>query len=306
MRTSSATGSTAQTQLAKLPVLRRSIALMKPITWFGPMWAFLCGAIASGATTLSFPDVSRIMLGMVLAGPVLCGFSQIINDYFDRDVDAINEPHRLIPSGRVSLQQITVTTVALLVLGTVLGIYLGQAVALCVAIGLVFAVIYSAPPTRAKRNGWVGNTFVAISYEGLAWLAGHLAFASLTFSSVLIAGLYSLGAHGIMSINDFKSIQGDLTSGIRSIPVMLGPKRSAWLIVVTMNVAQIGVVAALLFWQQWIAGLAILAIIFAQLPLQRSFLQEPVEQHLKFSAVGVSFYVWGMMVAAIGLRGIQP
>lgn len=306
MRTSSATGSTAQTQLAKLPVLRRSIALMKPITWFGPMWAFLCGAIASGATTLSFPDVSRIMLGMVLAGPVLCGFSQIINDYFDRDVDAINEPHRLIPSGRVSLQQITVTTVALLVLGTVLGIYLGQAVALCVAIGLVFAVIYSAPPTRAKRNGWVGNTLVAISYEGLAWLAGHLAFASLTFSSVLIAGLYSLGAHGIMSINDFKSIQGDLTSGIRSIPVMLGPKRSAWLIVVTMNVAQIGVVAALLFWQQWIAGLAILAIIFAQLPLQRSFLQEPVEQHLKFSAVGVSFYVWGMMVAAIGLRGIQP
>lgn len=306
MRTSSATGSTAQTQLAKLPVLRRSIALMKPITWFGPMWAFLCGAIASGATTLSFPDVSRIMLGMVLAGPVLCGFSQIINDYFDRDVDAINEPHRLIPSGRVSLQQITVTTIALLVLGTVLGIYLGQAVALCVAIGLVFAVIYSAPPTRAKRNGWVGNTLVAISYEGLAWLAGHLAFASLTFSSVLIAGLYSLGAHGIMSINDFKSIQGDLTSGIRSIPVMLGPKRSAWLIVVTMNVAQIGVVAALLFWQQWIAGLAILAIIFAQLPLQRSFLQEPVEQHLKFSAVGVSFYVWGMMVAAIGLRGIQP
>ena len=173
MRTSSATGSTAQTQLTKPPVLRRSIALMKPITWFGPMWAFLCGAIASGATTLSFPDVSRIMLGMVLAGPVLCGFSQIINDYFDRDVDAINEPHRLIPSGRVSLQQITVTTVALLVLGTVLGIYLGQAVALCVAIGLVFAVIYSAPPTRAKRNGWVGNTLVAISYEGLAgWPSG--------------------------------------------------------------------------------------------------------------------------------------
>lgn len=306
MRTSSATGSTAQTHLVKPPVLRRSLALMKPITWFGPMWAFLCGAIASGATTLSFPDVGRIMLGMVLAGPVLCGFSQIINDYFDRDVDAINEPHRLIPSGRVSTQQIALTIMALLLLGTALGIYLGQAVALCVAIGLVFAVLYSAPPARAKRNGWVGNTLVAISYEGLAWLAGHLVFASLTFSSVLIAGLYSLGAHGIMSINDFKSIQGDLSSGIRSIPVMLGPKRSAWLIVVTMNVAQIGVVAALLFWQQWIAGLAILAIIFAQLPLQRSFLQEPVEQHLKFSAVGVSFYVWGMMVAAIGLRGIQP
>jgi chlorophyll/bacteriochlorophyll a synthase len=303
---SSATGSTAQTELAKPPVLRRSIALMKPITWFGPMWAFLCGAIASGATTLSFPDVGRILLGMVLAGPVLCGFSQIINDYFDRDVDALNEPNRLIPSGRVSTQQIYLTTALLLLLGVVLGIYLGQAVALCVFMGLVFAVFYSAPPIRAKRNGWVGNALVAISYEGLAWLAGHLAFAPLTYSSLLIAALYSLGAHGIMSINDFKSIQGDMASGIRSIPVLLGPKRSAWLIVATMNVAQIGVVAALLFWQQWVAALVILAIIFAQLPLQRSFLQEPVEQHLKFSAVGVSFYVWGMMVAAIGLRSIQP
>lgn len=306
MHTSSATGSTAQAQLAKPPVLRRSIALMKPITWFGPMWAFLCGAIASGATALSFPDISRILLGMVLAGPILCGFSQIINDYFDRDVDALNEPHRLIPSGRVSTQQIVITIALLLLVGSALGIYLGHAVALCVAVGLIFAVIYSAPPARAKRNGWVGNTLVAISYEGLAWLAGHLVFAPLTMSSVLIAALYSLGAHGIMSINDFKSIQGDLASGIRSIPVMLGPKRSAWLIVATMNLAQIGVVAAFIFWQLWIPALVILAIILAQLPLQRSFVQEPVEQHLKFSAVGVSFYVWGMMVAAIGLRSIQP
>lgn len=253
----------------------------------------------------SFPDVGRIVLGMLLAGPVLCGFSQVINDYFDRDVDALNEPNRLIPSGRVSTQQIVVTVGLLLLMGLALGIYLGQAVSFCVAIGLVLAVIYSAPPARAKRNGWIGNALVAVAYEGLAWLAGHLAFAPLTYSAVLIAALYSFGAHGIMSINDYKSIAGDMASGIRSIPVQLGPKRAAWLILLTMNLAQFGVIAAFLFWGQWIIALIILAIFLVQLPVQRSFIQQPVEQHLKFSAIGVSFYVWGMMVAAIGLRGIQ-
>jgi chlorophyll synthase len=306
MHTSSVTTSVAQTQLEKPPLLNRSLVLMKPITWFGPMWAFLCGAIASGVSSWSFPDIGRIVLGMLLAGPVLCGFSQVINDYFDRDVDALNEPKRLIPSGRVSTQQIVVTIGFLLLMGLGLGIYLGQAVALCVAIGLVLAVIYSAPPARAKRNGWIGNALVAISYEGLAWLAGHIAFAPLTYSSVLIAALYSFGAHGIMSINDYKSIAGDMASGIRSIPVQLGPKKAAWLIVLTMDLAQFGVIAAFLFWGQWVIALIVLAIFLVQIPVQRSFIQQPVEQHLKFSAIGVSFYVWGMMVAAIGLRAVQP
>lgn len=304
MHSSSATTPTTQVQLEKPPVLRRSLVLMKPITWFGPTWAFLCGAIASGVTGWSVPDVSRILLGMVLAGPVLCGFSQVINDYFDRDVDALNEPHRLIPSGRVSIQQIVLTIAVLLVVGISLGFYLGQAVSLCVGIGLVLAVLYSVPPFRAKRNGWIGNTLVAISYEGLAWLAGHLAFAPLTFPSLLMAALYSFGAHGIMSINDFKSIDGDRASNILSIPVRLGPKRAAWLIVVTMNLAQIGVITAFLIWGQWLVALIIAAILLVQLPIQRKFVRQPVEQHLKFSAIGVSFYVWGMMAAAIGLRAL--
>jgi chlorophyll/bacteriochlorophyll a synthase len=304
MHSSSATTSTTQVQLEKPPLLRRSLVLMKPITWFGPMWAFLCGAIASGVSEWAVPDVSRILLGMVLAGPILCGFSQVINDYFDRDVDALNEPNRLIPSGRVSFQQIVLTVALLLIVGIGLGFYLGQAVSLCVGVGLVLAVLYSAPPFRAKRNGWVGNTLVAVSYEGLAWLAGHLAFAPLTMPSILMAAFYSFGAHGIMSINDFKSIEGDLASGIRSIPVRLGPVRAARLIVITMNLAQLAVIGAFLFWGQWVVALIIGVILLSQLPIQRKFVVQPVEQHLKFSAIGVSFYVWGMMVAAVGLRSL--
>ncbi|MCA9875556.1 MAG: chlorophyll synthase ChlG [Anaerolineales bacterium] len=297
--------SSAKPQLEKPPLLRRSLGLMKPITWFGPMWAFLCGAIASGSSSWSVTDIGRIFLGTILAGPILCGFSQVINDYFDREVDALNEPHRLIPSGLVSTRQVVITITMLLLLGLGSTFYLGQKVALLVAVGLVLAVVYSAPPVRAKRNGWAGNTLVAISYEGLAWMAGHIAFASLTTPSILMAALYSFGTHGIMSINDYKSIAGDRASGIYSIPVLLGPQKAAWLIVATMNIAQLGVIAAFLYWQVWIVAAIIFGILLIQLPLQRQFLRQPVEYHLKFSAIGVSFFVWGMMAAALGVRAIQ-
>ena len=133
-------------------------------------------------------------------------------------------------------------------------------------------------------------------------MAGHAAFAGLTWPSILIALLYSLGAHGIMSINDYKSINGDKDGGVSTIPVLYGPQKAAWLILITMNVAQIAVIAAFLYWQIWWIALAITIILLVQLPTQRNFLRNPGENYLKFSAIGVSFYVWGMMAAAIGLR----
>jgi len=285
-------------------VLMRSVAIMKPITWFAPMWAFLCGAIASGGTSLALGDVGRVVIGVALAGPIMCGLSQVINDYFDREIDAINEPDRLIPSGVISMQQVMLTIAVLSLIGVSIAWYLGEGVLLLTSIGLLTATAYSAPPTRAKRNGWAGNTLVAISYEGLAWLAGHLAFAALTPASVLVAALYSLGAHGIMSINDYKSIDGDSETGINTIPVMYGPERAAWLIVITMNLAQLGVLAAFIVWGQWWTVALLIGVMLIQVPTQYNFLQDPMERFLKFSAIGVSFFVWGMLVAAVGLSAL--
>ncbi len=289
-------------QLKRPPVLARSIILMKPVTWFPPTWAFLCGAVASGATGWNLPDAFQVFLGMVMAGPILCGLSQVINDYFDREVDALNEPHRLIPSGAVSIQQVMITIAVLIVLGVGIGLYLGRGVALLVLVGVILALAYSAPPVRAKRNGWFSNALAAISYEGLAWLAGHIAFAPLTPASLLIAVCYSVGTHGIMSINDYKSIDGDRQIGIKTIPVLYGPQRAAWLIVATMVLAQAGVITAFLVWQQPGVALVLALIMLAQVPLQRLFLRDPLANYLKFSAFGVLVFVLGMPVAATGLR----
>ena len=75
------------------------LELLKPITWFAPMWAFGCGVVSSG---LFAPAHWKVVLaGVALAGPLICATSQAVNDWYDRDVDAINEPERPIPSGRI-------------------------------------------------------------------------------------------------------------------------------------------------------------------------------------------------------------
>ena len=77
------------------PAWPAMLELLKPVTWFPPMWAFLCGIVASGASTAG--HWALIFSGVILAGPLICGTSQAVNDWYDRHVDAINEPRRPIP-----------------------------------------------------------------------------------------------------------------------------------------------------------------------------------------------------------------
>ncbi|MFO0335517.1 MAG: bacteriochlorophyll/chlorophyll a synthase, partial [Pseudomonadota bacterium] len=74
------------------PALPAVVELLKPITWFPPMWALACGVISTGGAVA--PRWAQVLAGIVLAGPLVCGTSQAVNDWFDRHVDAINEPHR--------------------------------------------------------------------------------------------------------------------------------------------------------------------------------------------------------------------
>lgn len=284
-------------------LIRHTIMLMKPVTWFAASWAFLCGAIASGALGWSFDSISRLLVGIIMAGPILCGLSQIVNDYCDREVDAINEPQRLIPSGMVSVRHVLITTIALTWIGCGLALWMGREVALFVGIGFLFALAYSMKPIRAKRNGWIGNALVSFSYEGLAWVAGHAAMATLSWQSALIAVLYSIGAHGIMTVNDFKSMTGDMRMGIRSIPVQYGKAKAAWLVVWTMSIAQIAVIIALAVWGHWIAATVVLLLLFLQSVPYVRFIRDPENNAVFFNATAIMLYVWGMLAAAIGLAG---
>ena len=280
------------------------LQLLKPITWFPPMWAFLCGWISAGPGT----DLSgwSLLAGVILTGPLVCGASQIVNDWYDQDVDALNEPDRPIPSGRVPGKTAFWFAVVWTAIAQTWAILLGPWVAAATGLGLVLAWAYSAPPLRLKMNGWWGNSAVAISYEGLAWITGAAIVIGGDLPAepiLLIALLYSIGAHGIMTLNDFKSVEGDLAMGIRSLPAQLGPTRAARVACLFMLLPQLIVILLLLRWGLMPFALTVSLVVVAQLIAMRKLLRDPKQFAPWYNATGVSLYVLGMMAVAIGLGG---
>ncbi|TXI19816.1 MAG: chlorophyll synthase ChlG [Roseateles sp.] len=287
------------------PALSAIAELLKPITWFPPMWAFGCGVVASG-----LPAEGRwpvIVAGVLLAGPFVCATSQAVNDWFDRHVDAINEPQRPIPSGRMPGLWGLYIAVLWTLLSLLLAAQLGLAGFLAAGLGLALAWAYSAPPLRLKRNGWWGNAACGLCYEGLAWITGAAVMAMGQWPdgrSLALALLYSLGAHGIMTLNDFKSMPGDRQMGIRSLPVMLGAARAARVACVVMALPQLVVIALLAAWGQGMHALAVAGLLLVQGLMLVRFAAQPVQRALWYSGAGVPLYVSGMLVSAFALRGV--
>ena len=288
------------------PELSTVAELLKPITWFPPMWAFSCGVVSSGKSLTE--NWVLIVWGVLLAGPLVCASSQAVNDWFDRHVDAINEPNRPIPSGRMPGRW----GFYIAVLWTLLSIFwawpLGPWGFAATALGLLLSWAYSTPPIRLKNNGWWGNSACALSYEGLAWVTGAAVMLGGEMPSekaIVLALLYSFGAHGIMTLNDFKAVDGDAQMGVRSLPVQLGVTRAAFTACGFMLFAQCAVAILLLEWGSPNAALAVLLLSVCQLPLMLRFIQNPVEKALSVSAFGVPLFVGGMMVSAWSLRGLQ-
>jgi chlorophyll synthase len=173
------------------------------------------------------------------------------------------------------------------------------------AVGLLLAWLYSAPPVRLKRNGWWGNAACAVCYEGLAWGTGAavMAFGTLPHArSLALAALYSIGAHGIMTLNDFKSIEGDRRMGIGSLPVRLGVDAAALAACWIMLVPQIVVVALLLAWHCPAHAVGVLGLVAVQALLMRRFVAAPLQRATWYSANGVTLYVVGMLISALALR----
>ncbi|WP_116132300.1 chlorophyll synthase ChlG [Tropicimonas sp. IMCC34043] len=292
-------------QIRRLPEPRALLTLIKPITWFPPMWAFMCGAVCSGVALGA--EAGTLLLGLLLAGPLVCGMSQAANDWCDRHVDAINEPDRPIPSGRVPGRWGLWVALAMSALSLAVGGLLGPWGIVATTLAVIFAWAYSAEPVRAKRSGVWGPGLVALSYEALPWLTGAavLLNAAPPWQVVVVALLYASGAHGIMTLNDFKALKGDRATGIQSLPVVLGPERAARLACIVMAGAQLAVIAFLwLNGWPWHAG--IIALLLAlQLAAMRVLLRDPKGRAPWYNGTGVTLYVSGMMVAAFALRGLE-
>jgi len=287
--------------------LAPAVELLKPITWFPPMWAFACGVVSSGQSVID--HFGFVVAGVALAGPLVCGTSQAVNDWFDRHVDAINEPHRPIPSGRLPGQTGLYIAIVWTLVSALVAYFLGALVFVAALVGLALAWAYSAPPLRLKQNGWWGNAACAACYEGLPWITGAAVMTGgvLDAKVFLLAALYSIGAHGIMTLNDFKSVDGDRQMGVNSLPVLLGPEKAGLLACKVMAAPQVAVIALLALWGHATQAVIVTVLLVVQGVLMVRLLKRPAELAPWYNATGITLYVLGMMVSAVALNiGATP
>lgn len=243
----------------------------------------------------------------------MTGFTQTINDWYDRDIDAINEPYRPIPSGRITGTDVAIQVAVLLLggfgLSYTLDMWAGHTtpVNLELAIfGSFIAYIYSAPPLKLKQNGWLGTYALGASYIALPWWAGQALFGSLDWKTMVLTLFYSFAGLGIAIINDFKSIEGDRKTGMQSLPVMFGIDAAKWITVGMIDGFQLLVAAILSFVGENAYAAAIVALVLPQMILQQQyFLKDPLKYDVKYQASAQPFLVIGILVAglAIGHHG---
>lgn len=289
------------------------LQLMKPVTWVPLIWGVTCGAAASGHFVWSVEDVEKSLACMLLAGPLLTGYTQVINDWYDREIDAINEPYRPIPSGMVSegevKAQIGVLLTLAMILSAGLDVWAGHEWPVNVALsvfGIFVAFIYSAPPLKLKQNGWTGSYALGASYISLPWWAGQALFGTLDWKTMVLTLFYSFSGLGIAIINDFKSVEGDKATGMMSLPVMFGIDRAKWICVGMIDIFQLLVAGILAAAGEKGYAAAIVGLVLPQVFLQwKYFLKDPVKYDVKYQASAQPFLVIGILVAglAIGHHG---
>jgi geranylgeranylglycerol-phosphate geranylgeranyltransferase len=186
-------------------------------------FAVSIGAFIAGG--FSIIDSSFALFLACLTGFALTGSANTVNDYFDRDIDLINEPGRPIPSGSVTPQEALATFVILSAIGL-------AAAGISGLINLVIAVLawitmffYS---TYGKRTGFPGNLMVSFCislpfvYGGLV-TGVRILSSSIIFS--IVAFLLNTGREVTKGIAD---VEGDSESGIKTIAVTRGPMAAAW------------------------------------------------------------------------------
>lgn len=285
------------------------LQLMKPITWIPLMWGVICGAASSGQYTWTLENVLMSAACMLLAGPMLAGYTQTLNDFYDREIDAINEPYRPIPSGAISIPQVITQIWVLLFAGIAIAFALdrwaGHAfpTITTLAIGGSFlAYIYSAPPLKLKRNGWLGNYALGASYIALPWWTGHALFGDLNWTIAILTLIYSMAGLGIAVVNDFKSVEGDRQLGLKSLPVMFGVNTAAWICVVMIDLFQLGIAAYLVGIHENLYAAILTLLIIPQITFQDMyFLRDPLNNDVKYQASAQPFLVLGMLVAGLAL-----
>ncbi|NTV98302.1 MAG: UbiA family prenyltransferase [Chlorobiaceae bacterium] len=210
------------------------IELLDPVTWISVFPCLAAGVMASGGMKPTLHDYFLLFLLFIMYGPLGTGFSQSINDFYDLELDRLNEPTRPIPSGRISEREAAWNWGIVLVTAILLAIWIGSDIggvrgivfAVSLLSGLVIGYIYSAPPLKLKKNIFLSAPAVGISYGFITYISANALFSDIRPEVIWLGILNFFMAVSLIIMNDFKSTEGDAKSGMKSLTVMIGTRKT--------------------------------------------------------------------------------
>jgi 4-hydroxybenzoate polyprenyltransferase len=210
----------------------------RPFTLVAPALGFASGAVTAAGAVPREPLTSELFLypalGLTMAA-VLNAASNALNQIYDLEIDRINKPCRPLPSGRLSLRDAWTFTIAAYVAALVLAWFTApgdrRECFWIVVIATMITVLYSVPPFRTKRLGIWANVTIAIPRGVLLKVAGWSSVKTVFgLEPWFIGAIFGLFLLGASTTKDFADMEGDARGGCRTLPIVYGVRRAAWLI----------------------------------------------------------------------------
>lgn len=265
---------------------------IRPFTLLVPATGMIAGALmALGADPKWQSDwtgdpwgiVLRIVAGALLAAS-LNAYSNSVNQIYDIEVDRINKPQRLLPSGKISMREAWGVALFFLLLALLLAYSVSRQCFVIVLSAAFLTYIYSAPPLRTKSRGILANLTIAIPRGTLLVVAGWA-----TVKSVLqpepwyigaIFGAYFLGA---VTTKDFSDVEGDRIGRCRTLPVIYGVRKAVWMITPFFVLPFLAVLPGVV-WQLFTGNRGALVVLGILLPVWGAYIvylliRDPEELH---------------------------
>ena len=199
--------------------------MIRPVNCAMMGFAVIVGASVVQVETPSFSDADlKFFLGF-LTGFTLTGASMAINDYWDREIDRINEPDRPIPSGLVSTSESLFLAASLISIGLVAALFTNLP---CLAVAILTLIVSVTYNTKGKQTGFLGNLLVSLCVSIPLIYGGFLVGAVLEPAALLFAVLAFLACTGREVTKGIVDVEGDRDKNIRTIVVSYGEKAGAY------------------------------------------------------------------------------
>jgi 4-hydroxybenzoate polyprenyltransferase len=210
----------------------------RPFTLVAPALGFASGAATAIGATPREPWSSALILypliGSIMAA-VLNAASNALNQIYDLEIDRVNKPRRPLPSGRLSRGGAWAFTIAAYGLALVLAWLVApggrRECFWIVVVATIITALYSVPPFRTKRLGIWANVTIAIPRGVLLKVAGWSSVKTIWgVEPWFIGAIFGLFLLGASTTKDFADMEGDARGGCRTLPIIYGVRRAAWMI----------------------------------------------------------------------------